>query len=98
MMFDGPPLMGCILLVSSALGAITLDSVGMVTFLRAVRTRERAEMTMVFTLYRDLAALIPFLFFSVLLAFFDELWIVYGTVSIGLLGAAWLSRHVPRGM
>jgi MFS family permease len=98
MMFDGPPLMGCILLVSSALGAITLDSVGMVTFLRAVRTRERAEMTMVFTLYRDLAALIPFLVFSVLLAFFDELWIVYGTVSIGLLGAAWLSRHVPRGM
>ena len=57
MMFDGPPLLGCILLVTSGLGAVTLDSVGMVTFLRAVKTRERAEMTMVFTLYRDLAAL-----------------------------------------
>jgi MFS family permease len=98
MMFNGPPLMGCILLVSSALGAITLDSVGMVTFLRAVRTRERAEMTMVFTLYRDLASLIPFAVFSLLLALFDELWIVYGVVSLVLVNAAWLSRHVPRGM
>ena len=98
MMLDGPPLLGCILLVTSGLGAITLDSVGMVTFLRAVRTRERAEMTMVFTLYRDLAGLIPFAVFSLLLAIFDELWIVYGIVSLGLLGAAWLSRHIPRGM
>jgi MFS family permease len=98
MMLDGPPLLGCFLLVTSGLGAITLDSVGMVTFLRAVRTRERAEMTMVFTLYRDLAGLIPFAVFSLLLAVFDELWIVYGIVSLGLLSAAWLSRHVPRGM
>jgi len=98
MMLDGPPLLGCILLVTSGLGAITLDSVGMVTFLRAVRTRERAEMTMVFTLYRDLAGLIPFAVFSLLLAIFDELWIVYGIVSLGLLSAAWLSRHIPRGM
>jgi len=98
MMFDGPPLVGCVLLVSSALGATSLDSVGMVTFLRAVRTRERAEMTMVFTLYRDLASLIPFAVFSVLLALFDQLWIVYGTVSVLLLGSAWLSRHIPRGM
>jgi len=98
MMLDGPPLLGCILLVISGLGAITLDSVGMVTFLRAVRTRERAEMTMVFTLYRDLAGLIPFAVFSLQLAVFDELWIVYGIVSLGLLGAAWLSRHIPRGM
>jgi hypothetical protein len=98
MMFDGPPLLGCILLVTSGLGAVTLDSVGMVTFLRAVKTRERAEMTMVFTLYRDLAALIPFALFSLLLALFDELWIVYGVVSVGLLSCAWLSRHIPRGM
>jgi hypothetical protein len=70
----------------------------MVTFLRAVKTRERAEMTMVFTLYRDLAALIPFAVFSLLLALFNELWMVFGVVSLGLLSSAWLSRHIPRGM
>jgi MFS family permease len=98
MMLDGPPLLGCIMLVTSGLGAVTLDSVGMVTFLRAVKARERAEMTMVFTLYRDLAALIPFAVFSLLLALFDELWMVFGVVSLGLLSSAWLSRHIPRGM
>jgi len=98
MMLDGPPPLACLLLVSSGIGAITLDSVGMVTFLRAVRTRERAEMTMVFTLYRDLAGLIPFAVFSLLLAVFDELWIVFAAVSLGLLGSALLARHIPRSM
>ncbi|HEY7690099.1 MAG TPA: MFS transporter [Dongiaceae bacterium] len=98
MMLDGPPLLGCILLVTSGIGAITLDSVAMVPFLRAVRVRERAEMTMVFTTYRDLAGLVPFAVFSLILAVIDELWIVYGIVSCCLLGSAWLSRHIPRGM
>lgn len=98
MMADGPPLLGCALLVASALGAIGLDAVGMVTFLRAVRTRERPEMTMVFSLYRDLAGLVPFAVFTVVLGFIDDLWIVYGATGLGLLGCAWLSRHIPRGM
>ena len=46
-------------------------------------------MTMVFTLYRDLAALIPFAVFSLLLALFDELWMVFAVVSLGLLGSAY---------
>jgi hypothetical protein len=32
------------------------------------------------------------------LALFDELWMVFGVVSLGLLSSAWLSRYIPRGM
>ncbi len=84
-------------LLTAAIGAVGLDSVCMVPFLRAVRTRERPEMTMVFSLYRDFAGLAPMALFSLLLTFFD-LPAVYAAVAIGLFACAWLARWVPRSM
>ena len=60
----------------------------LVPFLRAVRTRERPEMTMVFSLYRDSAGLAPMALFSLLLTFFD-LSAVYAAVAVGWFVCAW---------
>jgi MFS family permease len=81
----------------SALAAVALDSVVSIPFLRAVKARERPEMTMVFGMYRDLAALLPPMLFSLLLTFFD-LPSIFISVSLFMIYCAWLARWVPRGM
>jgi MFS family permease len=85
----------CIL--ASAVGAMALDSVTMVTFQRAVRAHERPEMTVVFATYRDAAALVSTGIFGALLSFFG-LWCVFAAAGLWLFACAWLARHVPRGM
>src|SRR5262249_14419642 len=84
-------------LLMGAVGAVGLDSVTMVPFLRAVRMRERPEMTMVFSLYRDSAGLAPMALFSLLLTFFD-LSAVYAAVAAGWFVCAWLAHWIPRSM
>jgi predicted MFS family arabinose efflux permease len=93
---DQPAIVAAALLIS-ALGSVATDSVCVVPFLRAVRARERPEMTMVFSMYRDLAGLIPTAVFSLLLSFF-ELGSVFAAVGLCLAGCAWLARWIPRGM
>ncbi len=80
-----------------ALGGVALDSVTMVTFLRAVRPLERPEMTMVFASYRDLAGLIPVAVYSVLLTVFD-LRAVFLAAGALMLACAYWARWIPRGM
>jgi MFS family permease len=84
-------------LLVGAIGAVGLDVVCIVPFLRAVRARERPEMTMVFSLYRDCAGLAPMALFALLLTFFD-MPAVYGAVALGLLGCAILAHWLPRSM
>ena len=84
-------------LLVAAVSAVGLDAVRMVPFLRAVRARERPEMMMVFSLYRDSAGLAPMALFSLLLTFFD-LSAVYAAVAIGWLICAWLAHWIPRSM
>ncbi|MGH6930007.1 MAG: hypothetical protein ACREEV_16945, partial [Dongiaceae bacterium] len=84
-------------LLVAAVGAVGLDVVSIVPFLRAVRARERPEMTMVFSLYRDSAALAPMALFSLLLTFFD-MPAVYASVALGLLVCAVLAHWLPRSM
>lgn len=85
------------LLVAGSIAGVGLDSVVGVPFLRAVRTRERPEMGMVYGLYRDLAALLPTALFSALLTFFD-LRSVFLATGLFLVYCAWMSRWVPRSM
>lgn len=86
-----------VLIVIASLSAVGLDSVVAVPFLRGVRSRERPEMTMVYGMYRDLAALLPTAFFSILLSFFD-LRSVFLATGLFLVYCAWMSRWVPRSM
>ncbi|MEX2298328.1 MAG: hypothetical protein WD715_13005, partial [Dongiaceae bacterium] len=87
---------GLMLFLGAFMG-VALDATGWVPFLRAVRPRERPEMTLVFTLYRDVAMLSTTIFFSLLLSV-APLESVFVTIGIVLLVCAWLARWVPRGM
>jgi MFS family permease len=61
------PWLAVSLMVVSALGTTMLDGAGNVLFYRAVRGRERAEMTAVFSTYRDAGQLLTPGIFAILL-------------------------------
>lgn len=88
---------GAGLLLVAALTMVSLDAVCHIPFLRAVRARERPEMTMVFGTYRDVAGLIPTALFTVLLSFLP-LPSVFAATGLALFGFAALARWIPRGM
>jgi predicted MFS family arabinose efflux permease len=85
------------LLLLAAVWASGLDAVGNVPFLRAVRARERAEMTTVFRTYIDLSELLPSALFALLLSFFG-LESVFATTGLAMLAIGLFARHLPRAL
>ena len=95
--FSDSPEVASLFLILSAVGAVSLDSVAVVTFLRAVRSFERPQMTMVFTIYRDAAALIPPARFTVLLSFYP-IPVVFLVNACFALFCAFLSLKLPHSL
>lgn len=91
------PVIASTLLVICALGATMLDGMGNVLFYRAVRGRERSEMTAVFATYRDTGQLATPGLYAVLLGFFT-LPVVFLSASIWMLVASWYCRYIPARM
>jgi MFS transporter, ACDE family, multidrug resistance protein len=89
------PWFGAALLLLAAVVVTPLDAGGNIPFLRAVRARERAEMTGVFTTYRDTAQLLPPAAFAVVLQVF-ALPAVFVTSGIAMLALSALARYLPR--
>ncbi|WP_373504514.1 MFS transporter [Aestuariivirga sp.] len=88
--------MGCLLMGSVAASA--LDGVGGIPFLRAVRHRERQEMTAVYRTYIDCSELIPASVFA-----FALLWLPIGMVfvilAVGLAGIGFIAwRYLPKSL
>ncbi len=91
----GTTWLGITILIVACLAASAIDGAGNVPFLRAVRARERAEMTTVYSSYRDAARLtIPGLFALVLNVF--ALPAVFVTSGLIMLVMAAYARHIPR--
>ena len=91
----GTPWLGMAVLIVACFAASAIDGAGNVLFLRAVRTRERPEMTTVYSSYRDAARLtIPGLFAVVLNVF--ALPAVFVTSGLIMLVMAAYARHIPR--
>jgi len=82
---SGQPWLAAGLIVVAALFMVTIDAVGNMPFMLAVRSRERAEMTTVYSTYRDTGEIVPPGVFSLLLLVF-QLPIVF--VVTGLATAA----------
>lgn len=74
-----------------------LDAVGNIPFLRAVRARERAEMTTVFRTYIDLSELLPSALFALLLTFFG-LESVFAATGLAMLAIGLFARYLPRAL
>src|SRR3546814_7373392 len=82
---SGHPWIGGALIVCAALGMSAIDAGGNMLFLFSVRRHERAEMTTVYSTYRDVADIVPPGLFSVLLRVFElpAVFVVGGAVKIG---------------
>ena len=65
------PLLAAMVLISAAFGMIGVDATGNVLFMLAVRKRERAAMTAVYSTFRDVADITPPAAFSILLRFYE---------------------------
>jgi len=91
----GIPWAAAFILICAAFSASTIDGVGNVPFMRAVRPFERPEMTSVFLTYRDSSRLAPPGVFSLLLKVF-ELPVVFVVGGVGMLVLAFYSRYIPR--
>jgi MFS family permease len=86
---------GSAFLVLAAAATASIDAAGNTLFLRAVRARERSEMTAVFISFRDFAQLLPPAGFSVFLAFFS-LPGVFGVGATMMVILAFFARYIPR--
>ncbi|MDH3377274.1 MAG: MFS transporter [Gammaproteobacteria bacterium] len=94
-LYAGSPVIASAILVISALGATMLDGVGNVLFYRAVRSRERSEMTAVFVTYRDFGQLATPGLYSVLLAVFS-LPVVFSSAAVWMFIAGYFCRYIPK--
>ena len=91
----GVPWLGAAALVMAALGGIAIDAGGNVHFLRAVRARERSEMTAVFATFRYTAQLLPPGVFSLVLYVY-ELPAVFVLGGALMLVMAYYCSYLPR--
>jgi MFS family permease len=91
------PLTAAALLVGGATVTTALDTLGGVTFLRAVHPYERAEMATVYSTYRQIADITGPMAFAVILTFLP-LPAVFAACGAMMLAMAWFARHLPRGM
>lgn len=93
------PWLAAALLVVSALFMVTIDAVGNMPFMLAVRPRERAEMTTVYATYRDMGEIVPPGLFSLLLQSFTlpVVFVVTGLATV-LMGHYCRRMHPRFGL
>ncbi|MEZ5925630.1 MAG: MFS transporter [Hyphomicrobiaceae bacterium] len=92
------PLVAAALLVIGSIFASGLDAVAAVPFYRAVKPRERPEMTSVYRTFLDIGELLPTMIYGILLGFFGlgSVFTALGLFALIVSAVAW--RFVPRSM
>lgn len=95
---DGRPALAAAAMVAAAFFAAVIDGLGPVPFLRAVRARERPQMTAVYRTYLDASELLPPLAY-VFLFRLGGFAAAFAALALLLAVTGWLTRtHLPRGM
>jgi MFS family permease len=84
-------------LLAAGVGAVTLDALGGIPFMRFVHPYERPQMTSVYRTYIDLSDLVPAGVFLLLLSYFD-IRAVFMATGLLALGMAALAGQLPRRM
>jgi MFS family permease len=92
------PLIAAGFLLIGAVAGSSLDGVGGIPFLRAVRARERAEMAGVYRTFIDMSELLPTMVFSVVLLLLPlgAVFVVLGLWLLVVTALSW--RYLPRSM
>ncbi len=92
------PALAGVTMVAAAFFVALIDGLGPVPFLRATRSRERAEMTTVYRTYIDLAELLPQVAYFFLFMAFGYPGAFLALAAL-MSAVGWLTlRHLPRGM
>ncbi len=94
--FTGEPKpIGLLFWVLAAVGGATIDVLGNIPFMRMVKPRERTEMTMIFSTWREASQLLTPLLVSVvlLLAPFEVYYLVLAAI---LFSASFMATFLPR--
>lgn len=86
---------GLLFWIGGALGGVTLDVLGNIPFMRMVKPRERTEMTMIFSTWREGSQLLTPLLVSTMLLFapFETYYLL---LALLLLGAGATATFLPR--
>ena len=94
-LLGSPQPIGLIFWISAALGGVMLDVLGNIPFMRMVKPRERTEMTMIFSTWREGSELLTPLIAAIILMFapFEVLYLFLGGL---LISAAFSSSYLPR--
>lgn len=88
---------GIVFMVLGSLGAAGMDVLGNIPFMRTVRPRERTEMTMVFTTWREGSSLLTqgLIFLTLLVAPFWAFYFILAAMQFAAaLGASYLPRRL----
>ena len=87
-----------VLLLFAALGASGLDGVGAIPYMRAVKLRERREMTSVYRTFIEISEILPGFVFALLLSLFPTsvVFVVVGVESLVMALLTW--RYLPRSL
>jgi len=90
------PWLALVLVLCATIAMVSLDAVSNIPFMLAVRRHERAEMTAVYSTYRDIGEIAAPGFFAIVLKFF-ALPVVFVVTGAAMVGLASLSRRIhPR--
>lgn len=92
--YPSPVLVGALLLMG-ALGAVALDALGNIPFIRSVHPHERAQMTTVFRTYIDVSELLPPAVFALVLTVAD-LRAVFLLFGCAITAFALVPQYLPR--
>lgn len=92
------PLVTTIFLLIGALGATGLDGVGAIPYMRAVRPRERREMTSVYRTFLEISEILPGIAYAFVLSLFptQAVYIMVGLLSAFMAFVTW--RHLPKSL
>ena len=90
-----PSSIGIAFWLLGAVGGVMLDVLGNIPFMRMVKPRERTEMTMIFSTWREGSELITPLAAAIILLFFP-FHIFYLFLGLLLLSAAFVSSYLPK--
>ncbi|MBT5432423.1 MAG: MFS transporter [Alphaproteobacteria bacterium] len=93
----GDPWMVMGLILLSSVSMTSMEAAGNTPFLRAVRSRERTEMSMVYGTFRDMVGLVVPTCYTLILIFF-ELDAVFIASGCAMFIYAWYARYLPRSM
>jgi hypothetical protein len=93
------PIVSIIFLLIAAMGATALDGVGAIPYMRAVKPRERREMTSVYRTFIEISDILPGIIFAFVLTVSCppkpcSCW--WGLLSIFMAFVTW--KHLPKSL